>query len=76
MPIYEYKCKKCGESFELLVRGTEKPQCPTCASKSLKKLVSGFSTVSERKARMGCARRCPEQKPRGCCGGCCGGCCH
>ena len=76
MPIYEYKCKRCGETFELLVRGSEKPQCPMCSSKSLKKLVSGFSTVSERKARMACGRRCDSPKKHGCCGGCCCGGCH
>ena len=48
MPIYEYKCKKCGETFEVLVRSTEKPACPQCGSKSLRKLVSGFSAPSEK----------------------------
>jgi len=28
MPVYEYECKKCGESFELLVFGEKTITCP------------------------------------------------
>jgi putative FmdB family regulatory protein len=43
MPIYEYKCKKCGYKFEQLQKVTEKPLCvcPKCKKKQLVKLVSG-----------------------------------
>ncbi len=40
MPIYEYTCKKCGSDFEILVRGEEKPKCPSCNSGSLEKRMS------------------------------------
>jgi putative FmdB family regulatory protein len=30
MPIYEYTCDDCGSEFELLIRGEEKPACPSC----------------------------------------------
>ncbi len=30
MPIYEYSCTACGHEFEELVRGDEKPVCPSC----------------------------------------------
>jgi len=31
MPIYEYKCPKCGEKIELIVPFDHKaPQCPKC----------------------------------------------
>ena len=40
MPLYEYACRKCGRGCELLVRGTEKPECPHCRSTALDKLVS------------------------------------
>lgn len=45
MPIYEYKCQKCGYSFEQLQRVTDEPPCvcPECKSKSLVKLVSNTS---------------------------------
>ncbi len=30
MPLYEYVCQACGAEFELLIRGQETPECPTC----------------------------------------------
>ena len=31
MPIYEFECKKCGNSFELLTEfGKESVPCPDC----------------------------------------------
>jgi putative FmdB family regulatory protein len=43
MPIYEYKCQRCGD-FEATQRITEKPlsRCPTCKGK-VKKLISNTS---------------------------------
>lgn len=49
MPIYEYMCKKCNESFSLLQRVgvTEKDTvCPGCGSKDIKKNLSTFSSCS------------------------------
>ncbi|EKE01281.1 MAG: hypothetical protein ACD_21C00173G0001 [uncultured bacterium] len=45
MPIYEYKCKKCGHEFEQLQKVTDKllQTCPECGKKSLVKLVSNTS---------------------------------
>jgi putative FmdB family regulatory protein len=42
MPIYEYQCKKCGDSFEFLLRGQETPACPKCGAtgEDLEKLLS------------------------------------
>ena len=48
MPIFEYKCKKCGLKFEKLVFGEEKIQCPKCKSTLLEKLFSPFNV--ERKS--------------------------
>ena len=43
MPIYEYRCEKCG-TFEATQRITDKPigKCPTCKGK-VKKLISHTS---------------------------------
>ena len=43
MPIYEYRCEKCG-TFEATQRITDKPigKCPTCKAK-VKKLISHTS---------------------------------
>lgn len=40
MPIYEYRCDKCGHQFDRLVKmDTPNPECPECGS-SVKKLLS------------------------------------
>ena len=40
MPIYEYSCKACGHEFETLVLGRTQPECPSCQSRDLKRLIS------------------------------------
>lgn len=77
MPIFEYRCKKCNEVFEVLVRSSQKPECPNCKSKRLEKLISTFNASapkpSSRKHRQSCSGECcSSQNAR--CGGCCGGC--
>ncbi|HEC32239.1 MAG TPA: zinc ribbon domain-containing protein [Deltaproteobacteria bacterium] len=45
MPIFEYKCKKCGSTFEKIVFGSaeRKVECPDCHSRDVAKLFSAFS---------------------------------
>ena len=45
MPIYEYKCLKCENQFEVIQRFTDNPveSCPECNNKSVQKLVSAPS---------------------------------
>ena len=40
MPIYEYVCQSCGHEFEYLLRGSEKPSCPSCGKARLAKKLS------------------------------------
>ena len=40
MPIYEYICGKCSHQFEVLLRGQERPVCPSCGGGRLTKQVS------------------------------------
>ena len=40
MPIYEYTCEDCNQEFELLIRGQEKPACPSCGRSRLTKRLS------------------------------------
>ena len=40
MPIYEYTCNGCGESFELLLRHDTTAMCPSCQSEDIKRLLS------------------------------------
>jgi len=45
MPIYEYRCENCGESFEKLVKLSDRNaevECPACGSKNAKKALSLF----------------------------------
>jgi len=43
MPIFEYKCKKCGHDFEEFVTAGKKVKCPKCGDQ---KVVKKFSTFA------------------------------
>lgn len=47
MPIFEYKCPKCGFINEVLVKSSEAkaPACPECGEKKTQKQFSSFSAV-------------------------------
>jgi putative FmdB family regulatory protein len=45
MPIYEYVCKDCERGFEVIVRGSERPACPSCGGRRLDKQLSVFATI-------------------------------
>jgi putative FmdB family regulatory protein len=48
MPIYEYRCSRCANEFELLVlRTSPVPACPSCESRDIEQLLSGFAVSSE-----------------------------
>ena len=42
MPIYEYRCERCGHELEKLQKLAEAPltECPACGEPTLKKLIS------------------------------------
>jgi putative FmdB family regulatory protein len=40
MPLYEYQCQSCHHSFEELVFGDEKVNCPACHASKLARLIS------------------------------------
>ncbi|HEY3278415.1 MAG TPA: zinc ribbon domain-containing protein [Syntrophorhabdaceae bacterium] len=52
MPIYEYRCEKCGNEFELIVFRNDEPECPACGDKAPTKKMSsfGFSAGSKFKS--------------------------
>ena len=48
MPIYEFKCKKCGNLYETLCfrsNGEDKGPCPACGGNESKKQLSIFSSA-------------------------------
>lgn len=61
MPIYEYKCDKCGNEFELIVYRDDTPKCPACGDTALTKKMSsfgfsvGYKFKSSVKSGSGCA---------------------
>jgi putative FmdB family regulatory protein len=55
MPIYEYRCRKCGKRFSVLtLRVSEKatPQCDRCGSKVADRLMSRFAMPKSESARL------------------------
>ncbi len=48
MPIFEYACDECGETFEKLIRSfsarAEKIVCPACGSTRVNKKLSTFAS--------------------------------
>jgi putative FmdB family regulatory protein len=79
MPIFEYKCGKCGTVNEFLVLGKEEVlQCKSCKSKKLTKLMSAHNTMvsSPSLPAAGCGGSPDTCGAVGSCamrGGCCGG---
>jgi putative FmdB family regulatory protein len=60
MPIYEYRCRNCGQKTEVLVRaGGASASCPSCGSPLLEKLFSAPYVMSAEISR---------SKGRTCCG--------
>jgi len=45
MPMYEYRCRNCGTTFDELVSSAqEKVQCPDCDEFATEKLMSAFAS--------------------------------
>jgi putative FmdB family regulatory protein len=47
MPIYDYRCRQCGQVCEVFLRSQdERPvKCPSCGSERLERQVSTFSVL-------------------------------
>jgi putative FmdB family regulatory protein len=54
MPTYEYRCEKCGHTFEQRERIAEhegaQPKCPKCGSEKVAKTFSAFYAKTSRKS--------------------------
>lgn len=76
MPIYEFHCEKCGQQFECLLIGGDKPQCTACRSKNVRRLMSACGFVS----KGGGGQTVKQAAGASSCGGChassCAGCKH
>ena len=54
MPTYEYRCSKCGNTFErqehLKEHETAHPQCPKCKSRDLQPVLADFFARTSKKS--------------------------
>ena len=71
MPIFEYRCKKCGAEFEALVLGREKPECEGCGAKVLEKKISTFSAGASAQSLPECRGSAPSCQRSVCDSGMC-----
>jgi len=77
MPIYEYRCEKCGQVNEFLILGKgEQVLCKQCGSGDLTKLLSAHNTViapSHGRTEPGSGGCCGTPNSCGSPGSCCSG---
>jgi putative FmdB family regulatory protein len=61
MPIFEYKCNKCGHVTEFLEKSKSngKHTCERCKSTDLQKLLSSFSAGHSNSSSSGSDGSCP-----------------
>jgi putative FmdB family regulatory protein len=74
MPIFEYRCRECGKTFETIVHGSNpKTVCKSCGSKKVEQLLSVFAVAGGSSTSTTTAAEpgpCPCGSPRrGMCGG-------
>ncbi len=76
MPIFEYRCEECGETFEYLVMGAAEPQCPCCCSPKVCKLMSACGFTSKGGGGETVRRSAGASSCGGCSASSCAGCGH
>jgi putative FmdB family regulatory protein len=56
MPIFEYKCQKCGHKMDFLEKSSSKDKhiCQKCGSSQMQKQFSGFSVGKTDKPNSSC----------------------
>ena len=47
MPIFDYKCRECGQQFEAFIRGVVDVKCEACGSGEVEKMLSMPTVQSE-----------------------------
>ena len=55
MPVFEFRCSRCGKKFSKLIGMTADstaPACPTCGTTEVKKLISRFSRIKSDDERL------------------------
>jgi putative FmdB family regulatory protein len=57
MPIHDYRCEACSQTFELLVRSSTVPACPHCGATTLERLLSLTAPAGTSQAIIASGRR-------------------
>ena len=76
MPLHDYQCLDCEDTFEELIRRPEdeaKVRCEHCGSGNVEKQLSTFSMGRGSKGSSGGSKSCCSG---GSCGSCSSSCCH
>ena len=68
MPLYEYTCRGCNQSCELLVRTDEVPVCPHCGKPTLDKQMSVMASPAMGNTMGNPMNGLPTLPPGGGCG--------
>ena len=58
MPFYEYKCKKCGNKYEMklgMFHTSNSVKCPKCGSHDAERVFSSVSTNTSSSAYKSCS---------------------
>ena len=54
MPTYQYRCGKCGKTFERVEtmsdHGAKRPTCPACRSRKVEPQLSAFFAKTRKKS--------------------------
>jgi putative FmdB family regulatory protein len=57
MPLFNFQCRTCDKTSELLVMVSDTPECPHCGSDALDKLISRPAAPGRSNDLVGAARR-------------------
>ena len=63
MPLYEYRCPDCGQTFDKIVRFSEAdkiPVCPHCGESKAQKLISAGAVIGTSSSGSGTVTRPPS----------------
>lgn len=54
MPVYDFRCAKCGKKFSVTLTiaeyGKQKVKCPKCGSRKVEQQVAAFYAVTSKKS--------------------------
>ncbi|MGZ0172375.1 MAG: FmdB family zinc ribbon protein [Planctomycetales bacterium] len=71
VPIFEYQCEPCSSEFELLIRGDEKAECPSCGNGQIERLFSAPAAPVVSNGSLPMAPSCPPSSAPPCSPICC-----